>query len=119
MNMPTVSQTATPERILLRLDWNVIRKLDGMLQGDYRSLFRGFGMDFADLREYQPEDDIRYIDWNVSARMDTLYVRQYMEDREVIAWFLLDLSPSVDFGTLKNQKRTVLIDFVGTLARLL
>lgn len=102
-----------------RLDWQVIRRLDGYLQGDYRSLFRGSGVDFADLREYQPQDDIRYIDWNVSARMDTPYVREYMEDREIIAWFLLDLSPSVDFGTLDNQKRNVLIDFVGTLSRLL
>ena len=117
MNIST--STPTPERILHRLDWQVIRRLDGLLQGDYRSLFRGFGMDFADLREYQAEDDIRYIDWNVSARMNTPYVRQYMEDREVIAWFLLDLSPSVDFGTLQNQKRNVLIDFVATLARLL
>jgi len=119
--MPTVSPTATPERILLRLDWNVIRKLDGMLQGDYRSLFYGFGVDFADLREYQPQDDIRYIDWNVTARMDTPYVRQYHEDREVTAWFLLDMSPSVDFGTLQTQieKRTMLIDFVTVLARLL
>lgn len=109
----------TPERILHRLDWQVIRRLDGYLQGDYRSLFRGSGVDFADLREYQPQDDIRYIDWNVSARMDTPYVREYMEDREIIAWFLLDLSPSVDFGALDNQKRNVLIDFVGTLSRLL
>ena len=76
-------------------------------------------MDFADLREYQPEDDIRYIDWNVSARMNTPYVRKNVEDREVIAWFLLDLSPSVDFGKLDNQKRNVLIDFVATLARIL
>ena len=117
--MNTSTSTPTPERILHRLDWQVIRRLDGLLQGDYRSLFRGFGVDFADLREYQPEDDIRYIDWNVSARMNTPYIRQYMEDREVIAWFLLDLSPSVDFGTLQNQKRNVLIDFVATLARLL
>jgi uncharacterized protein (DUF58 family) len=109
----------TPERILHRLDWQVIRKLDGYLQGDYRSLFRGSGVDFADLREYQPGDDIRYIDWNVSARMDTPYVREYMEDREIIAWFLLDLSPSVDFGALENPKRMVLIDFVATLSRLL
>jgi uncharacterized protein (DUF58 family) len=121
MSMSTVSPTATPERILLRLDWNVIRKLDGMLQGDYRSLFYGFGVDFADLREYQPNDDIRYIDWNVTARMDTPYIRQYHEDREVTAWFLLDMSPSVDFGTLQTQveKRTMLVDFVAVLARLL
>ncbi|HEX2696193.1 MAG TPA: DUF58 domain-containing protein, partial [Anaerolineales bacterium] len=119
MNMPT--SATTPERILQRLDWQVIRRLDGMLQGDYRSLFYGYGVDFADLREYQPEDDVRYIDWNVTARMDTPYVRQYMEDREVTAWFLLDLSPSVDFGTVQtqNQKRTMLIDFVSTMARIL
>jgi uncharacterized protein (DUF58 family) len=117
--MNTSTSTQTPERILNRLDWQVIRRLDGQLQGDYRSLFYGYGVDFADLREYQPEDDIRYIDWNVSARMDTLYVRQYVEEREITAWFLLDLSPSVDFGPAQNQKRSVLIDFVTTFARLL
>lgn len=117
--LTSVATPDTPERILLRLDWSVIRRLDGLLQGDYRSLFYGFGVDFADLREYQPEDDIRYIDWNVTARMDTPYVRQYHEDREITAWFLLDLSPSVDFGTVQNQKRTMLVDFVTVLARLL
>src|SRR5512147_2903639 len=119
MSMPT--SAATPERVLQRLDWQVIRRLDGLLQGDYRSLFYGFGVDFADLREYQAEDDIRYIDWNVTARMDTPYVRQYTEDREVSAWFLLDLSPSVDFGTMHNRegKRAVLIDFVAVVSRLL
>ncbi|HLE91839.1 MAG TPA: DUF58 domain-containing protein [Anaerolineales bacterium] len=110
---------ATPERILQRLDWHVIRRLDGLLQGDYRTLFYGFGVDFADLREYQAEDDIRYIDWNVTARMDTPYVRQYVEDREITAWFLLDVSPSVDFGAVHNQKRTVLMNFVAVVARLL
>ncbi len=112
---------STPERILQRLDWQVIRRLDGLLQGDYRTLFYGYGVDFADLREYQPTDDIRYIDWNVTARMNTPYVRQYVEDREVTAWFLLDLSPSMDFGATQppNLKRTALIDFVATLARLL
>jgi len=108
-----------PEKVLQRLDWTVIRRLDGLLQGDYRTLFHGFGLDFADLREYQYTDDIRYIDWNVTARMQTPYVREYIEDREVTAWFLLDLSPSVDFGTVRTQKRTLLIDFVTVLARLL
>ena len=117
MNTPTPA--ATPERILQRLDWQVIRRLDGLLQGDYRSLFYGYGVDFADLREYQPEDDIRYIDWNVTARMHTPYVRQYVEDREITAWFLLDLSPSLDFGTTHNLKRSMLIDFVATFSRLL
>jgi len=117
--MNTPNSTLTPERILQRLDWQVIRRLDGLLQGDYRSLFYGYGVDFADLREYQPEDDIRYIDWNVTARMSTPYVRQYVEDREITAWFLLDLSPSVNFGSGEKQKQTVLNEFVTTLARLL
>ena len=117
--MSEQTSSLTPERILQRLDWQVVRRLDGLLQGDYRSLFYGYGVDFADLREYQPGDDIRYIDWNVTARMDTPYIRQYAEDREIIAWFLLDLSPSVDFGSAQTLKRKVLIDFVATLARLL
>jgi uncharacterized protein (DUF58 family) len=117
--MSTPTSDRAPERILHRLDWQVIRRLDGLLQGDYRSLFYGYGLDFADLREYQPEDDVRYIDWNVTARMNTPYVRQYVEDREITAWFLLDMSPSVDFGALARQKRAVLIDLVATLARLL
>jgi uncharacterized protein (DUF58 family) len=108
-----------PDKILQRLDWTVIRKLDGILQGDYRSLFHGFGVDLAELREYQVFDDVRYIDWNVTARMQTPYVRQYLEDREITAWFLLDLSPSVDFGTVNALKRDLLVDFVGILARLL
>ena len=111
----------TPERILQRLDWEVVRKLDGLLQGEYRSLFRGPGVDLAGLREYQPGDDTRYIDWNVTARTDTTYVREFHEDREITAWFLLDMSPSVDFGTVGDDrlKRTVLVDFVATLARVL
>jgi uncharacterized protein (DUF58 family) len=109
----------TPERILQRLDWRVIRRLDGLLQGDYRTLFYGAGLDFADLREYQLQDDIRHIDWNVTARMNSPYVRQYTEEREITSWFLLDLSPSMAFGPLERSKERVLIDLVTTLARLL
>jgi uncharacterized protein (DUF58 family) len=113
--------TSAPERLLRRLDWQVLRRLDGQLQGDYRSLFRGAGLDLASLREYQPGDDVRAIDWNVTARMRVPYVREYHEDREVTAWFLLDLSPSLDFGTLEpgRTKRAVLIDLAVTLARVL
>ncbi|MFL6648371.1 MAG: DUF58 domain-containing protein [Sulfurifustaceae bacterium] len=107
-----------PERILRRLEWTVIRRLDGLLQGDYQTLFRGFGLDLADIREYQYHDDVRYIDWNVTARLQTPYVREYNEDREVIAWFLLDLSPSVDFGS-QIKKRAVSFEFVTVLALLL
>ncbi len=106
------------ENILRRLEWSVIRRLDGLLHGDYQTLFRGFGLDLADLREYQYHDDVRYIDWNVTARLQMPYVRVYNEDREVTAWFLLDLSPSVDFGA-QVKKRSVSIEFVSVLARLL
>jgi uncharacterized protein (DUF58 family) len=108
-----------PELVLKRLEWTVIRRLDGLLHGDYRTLFRGFGLDLADLREYQYHDDVRHIDWNVTARLQTPYVREFNEDREVTAWFLLDLSPSVDFGSEAVKKRGVALDFVTVLARLL
>ena len=107
------------EVLLKRLEWTVIRKLDGVLQGDYRTLFRGFGLDLADLREYQAHDDVRHIDWNVTARTQVPHVRVYNEDREVTAWFLCDLSPSVDFGSGETNKRQVLSEFVGIVARLL
>ena len=109
----------SPEQILRRLEWTVIRRLDGLLHGDYRTLFRGFGLDLADLREYQYHDDVRHIDWNVTARLGTPYVREYYEDRDVTAWFLLDLSPSLDFGSREMRKRGVSSDFVTVLARLL
>lgn len=107
------------ESILRRIDWHVVRRLDGMLQGDYRSLFTGQGYDLAEVREYQPEDDVRYMDWNVTARMDTPYIRQYVEDREISAWLLLDVSPSVDFGTANVRKSDLVVDFAAVMARLL
>ena len=110
---------SNPDRLLRRLEWTVIRRLDGLLQGDYRTLFRGYGLDLADLREYQYGDDVRHIDWNVTARLQTPYVREYHEDREITAWFLLDLSASVDFGSRGIRKRNVSQDFVAVLARIL
>jgi uncharacterized protein (DUF58 family) len=108
-----------PEQLLNRLDWTVLRRLDGLLQGDYRTLFRGAGLDLADLREYQLTDDARHIDWNVTARMNTPHVREHNEDREITAWFLLDLSPSIDFGSNAVRKRELLIEFTAVLARML
>ncbi len=107
------------EQILRRLEWTVLRRLDGLLQGDYRTLFRGVGLDLADLREYQHHDDVRYIDWNVTARLQTPYVRKYTESREIAAWMLLDLSASIDFGSGRVNKHAVSRDFVALLARLL
>ena len=124
VSAPALSVTSATNRvdadsILKRVEWFIVRRLDGLLQGDYRSLFTGHGYDLAEVREYQPEDDVRYIDWNVTARMSTPYVRQYIEDREVTAWLLLDVSPSVDFGTANARKRDLLIDFTAALTRLL
>ena len=110
---------SAPERILQRLDWTVIRRLDGLLQGNYRTVFRGFGLELAELREYQFNDDVRAIDWYVTARMQTPYIRLRVEDRDLTAWFLLDLSPSMDFGTARKRKSDLLVDSVGVLARLL
>jgi uncharacterized protein (DUF58 family) len=107
------------EHVMRRLEWKVIRRLDGLLQGDYRTLLRGTGLDLADLREYQLHDDVRHIDWNVTARMQSPYVRVFTEDREMSAWFLVDLSPSVDFGSGELRKRNVSAEFVAVLARML
>ena len=107
------------EALLQRLEWTVIRRLDGLLQGDHRTLWRGAGLDLADLREYQHSDDVRHIDWNVTARLNQPYVRQFTEDREHTAWFLVDLSASVDFGSGAVSKRMLARAFVGVLARLL
>lgn len=109
----------TPEQLLRRLEWTVLRRLDGFLQGNYKTMMRGAGLDLADLREYQHGDDVRHIDWNVTARMQTPHVREYREDREISAWFLLDLSPSVNFGSGAVRKSTLATEFVGVMARLL
>jgi uncharacterized protein (DUF58 family) len=110
--------TNPPDRLLRRLEWQVIRRLDGRLQGAYRTLFRGTGIDFADLRGYTPEDDVRHIDWNVTARLDEPYVRQYTEDRDLTAWLVLDRSASMRFGAARHGKDTVLAELAVCLARL-
>jgi len=109
----------TSEAFLRRLEWTVLRQLDGMLMGDYRTLMRGFGLDLADLREYQFQDDVRHIDWNVTARLDTPYVRIFNEERDLAVWFLLDLSPSMDYGERESGNSKTAIELVAVLARML
>jgi uncharacterized protein (DUF58 family) len=113
-----MSNSKTPESLLNRLDWTVLRRLEGLFQGEYRTLFRGTGLDLADLREYQPPDDVRHIDWNVTARLQRPYVRIFHEDRELTAWFLIDLSPSLDAGWAQTRKRDVAIELTAVLAQL-
>ena len=119
VNAAVAATSESAEHILRRLEWTVIKRLDGLLQGDYRTLLRGSGIDLADLREYQHHDDVRHIDWNVTARLQVPHVRVFTEDREMTAWFLLDLSPSVDFGSCEQRKNRVSSQFVTVLARLL
>jgi uncharacterized protein (DUF58 family) len=108
--------TPTPDAILRRLEWTVIRRLDGLLHGDYRTLFRGFGVDLADLREYEYHDDVRHIDWNVTARLQTPYVRVTTRNASPPG---SDLSPSIDFGSQSVNKRAVATELVTVLARML
>lgn len=109
----------TPERLLRRLEWRVLRRLDGRMQGEHRTAFRGTGVDVADLREYQVGDDLRHVDWNVTARTGVTHVREYLEDREVTAWLVLDVSASMDFGPVERRKQVVLTEVAATLAQLL
>ena len=114
-----VNPPGEAERLLRRLDFTVIRRLDGLRQGDHRNLAYGAGLDLAELREYQPGDDVRSLDWNVTARMGEPFVRRFHEDRDVTAWLVLDLSRSLDFGSADQSKRDLLVDVAGTLARLM
>jgi uncharacterized protein (DUF58 family) len=107
------------EAFLQRIEWTVMRRLDGLLQGDYRTLFRGFGVDLADLREYQYSDDVRHIDWNVTARLQVPHVRQFVEDRDVTAWFLVDLTDSMQFGSGDKRKADIVLETITLLARVM
>jgi uncharacterized protein (DUF58 family) len=107
-----------PDRLLRRLEWRLGRRLDGRLQGAYRTVWHGAGLDFTDLRRYTPEDDVRHIDWNVTARLDEPFVRQYTEERELTAWLVVDRSASMRFGQAAG-KESVATDLAVTLARLM
>jgi uncharacterized protein (DUF58 family) len=107
------------EAFLQQIEWTVMRRLDGLLQGDYRTLFRGFGVDLADLREYQYSDDVRHMDWNVTARLQVPHVRQYVEDRDVTAWFLVDLTASMQFGSGEKRKADIVLETITLLARVM
>lgn len=106
-------------KLLHQLEWTVLRRLDGQLQGDYRQLLRGNGLEFADLREYQPQDDVRHIDWQATARTQTLYVRTYQEERDMTAWLIVDLSGSVRFGSVERSKHDLALEVCAVMARLL
>ncbi|MGW6500499.1 DUF58 domain-containing protein [Nonomuraea angiospora] len=109
---------ATPEKLLLRLEWKVVRRLDGRLQGAHRTAHRGSGIDFTGLRPYGDGDDARHIDWNVTARLDEPHLRVFTEDRELTVWLVLDRSASMLAGRPGRGKHDVLAELALVLARL-
>ena len=113
---PVVRPRELPQELLRRLEFTVIRKLDGFFFGDYTGLFYGPSLDLAEVREYQPGDEVRRMDWNVTARTGKLHVRQYREEREITAWVVVDLSRSMNFGTRKKLKRDLALEFAGVAA---
>ncbi|MET8053206.1 DUF58 domain-containing protein [Streptosporangium sp. NPDC005286] len=106
----------TAEQALRRLELTIVRRLDGLLQGAYQGLLPGPGSEFGDSRVYVPgEDDIRRMDWAVTARTTVPHVRDLVADRELETWALADLSPSMDFGTADMEKRDLVVAAIGAI----
>src|SRR6201999_4486086 len=113
-----LKMTTAPDRLLLRLEWRVLRRVDGRIQGGYRTPYRGSGLDFAGMREYVETDDARHIDWNATARLSTPQVRQFLEDRDVSVWLRLGPAASMTVGRPGRGKHDVLAELALLLARL-
>ncbi|MDQ6725554.1 MAG: DUF58 domain-containing protein [Actinomycetota bacterium] len=104
-----------PEEVLRRLELTVTRRLDGLLQGDYQALHPGLGSEPGDSREYQEGDDVRRMDWSVTARTTVPHVRDPVADRELETWVIVDCSASLDFGTAKCEKRDLALAAVAAV----
>ncbi|HEY7938565.1 MAG TPA: DUF58 domain-containing protein [Acidimicrobiales bacterium] len=98
-----------PDQVLRRLELTITRRLDGLLHGNHLGLVPGHGSELGETRAYQPGDDVRRIDWNVTARMQSPFLRQTIADRELETWVVVDLSPSLDFGTALCEKRDLAV----------
>src|ERR1700751_3996177 len=115
---PPAPRRTAPERLLLRLEWRVLRRLEGRVHGGYRTAHRGSGTDLAGLRGYAEGDEARHIDWNVTARLGEPYLRMFNEDHELTAWLVLDRSASMAGGAPGRGKHDVLAELALVLARL-
>jgi len=104
-NHPPSVATGPASEVLRRLELSVTRRLDGLLQGDYRGLVPGHGTEAGETRPYAAGDDVRRIDWNVTARTQEPHLRQTVADRELETWVLADFSASLAFGTADCEKR--------------
>ena len=92
------------------------RQVADVLAGEYISVFKGGGIEFDEVRPYVPGDDVRSIDWNVTARVGQPYVKRYVEERQLTLMLMADISPSQDFGTSKRSKRDVAAEFCALIA---
>jgi uncharacterized protein (DUF58 family) len=104
-----------PEEVLRRLELTITRRLDGLLQGDYQALLPGLGSEPGDSREYMEGDDVRRMDWNVTARTTVPHVRDPVADRELESWAIVDCSASLDFGTANCEKRDLSLAAVAAV----
>jgi uncharacterized protein (DUF58 family) len=103
-------------RQIRRLHWKARRAVEDLLGGEYHSVFKGTGIVFEDVRAYQPGDDVRMIDWNVTARMGQPFIKRFVEERELTVLLMVDCSGSQLFGTQMQQKREVAAELAAVLA---
>jgi len=111
--------TAVPPEVLRQVKLLELRTrglVNSLFTGEYRSVFKGQGMEFAEVREYQPGDEVRSIDWNVTARMQRPYVKRYIEERELTVMLAVDVSGSERFGTRRRFKSEVASELAAVLA---
>lgn len=102
---PWLGRREAATNVLRRLELDITMRLDGLLQGSYQGLVPGHGSEPGETRRYEPGDDVRRIDWNVTARMQEPFIRQSIADRELETAVAIDLTPSLDFGTATSEKR--------------
>src|SRR5229473_2070782 len=108
-----------PQEVLLqirRLQLKARRAVEDLLGGEYKSVFKGTGIAFEEVREYQPGDDIRAIDWNVTARIGHPFIKRFVEERELTVMLVVDCSGSNQFGTQSQQKRDVAAELAAMIA---
>ncbi len=115
---PQVRARVSPEILkqVKRVELKTRGLVDALFSGEYRSVFKGQGMEFAEVREYSPGDEVRSIDWNVTARMSKPYVKRYIEERELTVMLALDVSASERFGTVRRFKSDVITEFAAVVA---
>lgn len=116
--VPSLADTARLDAALAQVELTVARRLDGLLQGNHLGLIPGPGTDLGEARPYVPGDDVRRMDWAVTARTTQAHIRQTIADRELETWLAVDLSASMDFGTAECEKRDLAVVAAAVIAHL-